>query len=113
MNNGLVCSHIRNNLINERLLMNERRNLLTSLLLEFIYLFYFILLDSLTIRVHSIIFKNDYKINKPQFPLSLFLPLSHIFKMNLKIKNLTNKKEFYSKFGATITTISNFKNEGW
>jgi hypothetical protein len=39
------------------------------------------------------ILKNDYKINKPGFPLSLFLHLSHIFKMKLKIKILTNKKK--------------------
>jgi hypothetical protein len=68
---------------------------------------------NLTIRVHSIILKNDYKIKKPRFPLSLFLPLSHIFKMKLKIKNLTNKKKSYSKFGTNITKISNLKNEGW
>jgi hypothetical protein len=33
--------------------------------------------------------------------------------MKLKIKKLTNKKKSYSKFGATITKISNLKNEGW
>jgi hypothetical protein len=36
-----------------------------------------------------------------------------IFSVKLKIKNLTNKKKSYSKFGATITKISNLKNEGW